>query len=138
MLWFSPRLEAACWLEACSAVESGSQPSAQSDVPKITLHGLRHSFVAILVAAGCNVREVSEWADHNSAAFTSPATAVCFEDGSDAAVDRLDCPARSRYRLPEGTLSRQHQNRSESPKSPRIDSDYLRAQARMPAQAHQA
>lgn len=25
-----------------------------------TIHGLRHSFVAILVAAGCNVREVSE------------------------------------------------------------------------------
>jgi integrase len=25
-----------------------------------TFHGLRHSFVAILVAAGCNVREVSE------------------------------------------------------------------------------
>jgi integrase len=28
----------------------------------ITFHGLRHSFVAIMVAAGCNVREVSEWA----------------------------------------------------------------------------
>ena len=26
----------------------------------VTFHGLRHSFVAILVAAGCNVREVSE------------------------------------------------------------------------------
>jgi hypothetical protein len=31
---------------------------------------LRNSFVAILVAAGCNVREVSEWAGHNSVAFT--------------------------------------------------------------------
>jgi integrase len=28
----------------------------------VTFHGLRHSFVAILVAAGCNVREVSKWA----------------------------------------------------------------------------
>jgi integrase len=27
----------------------------------ISFHGLRHSFVAIMVAAGCNVREVSEW-----------------------------------------------------------------------------
>jgi integrase len=36
----------------------------------ITFHGLRHSFVAILVADGCNVREVSERAGHNSAAFT--------------------------------------------------------------------
>jgi integrase len=36
----------------------------------ITFHGLRHSFVAIMVAAGCNVREVSEWAGHISVAFT--------------------------------------------------------------------
>ena len=36
----------------------------------ITFHGLRHSFVAIMVAAGCNLREVSEWAGHNSVAFT--------------------------------------------------------------------
>jgi site-specific recombinase XerD len=28
-------------------------------------HPLGHSFVAILVAAGCNVREVFEWAGHN-------------------------------------------------------------------------
>lgn len=35
-----------------------------------TFHGLRHSFVSILGAAGCNVREVSEWAGHNSVAFT--------------------------------------------------------------------
>lgn len=32
----------------------------------VTFHTLRHSFVAILVAAGCNVREVSEWAGHHS------------------------------------------------------------------------
>ena len=34
----------------------------RAGIPSITFHGLRHSFVAILVAAGCNVREVSEWA----------------------------------------------------------------------------
>jgi integrase len=55
-----------------------------------TFHGLRHSFVAILVAAGCNVREVSEWAGHNSVAFTLTRYGGLFEDGSDAAVDRLD------------------------------------------------
>lgn len=36
----------------------------------LTFHSLRHSFVAILVAAGCNVREVSECAGHTSVAFT--------------------------------------------------------------------
>jgi integrase len=56
----------------------------------ITFHGLRHSFVAILVAAGCNVREVSDWAGHNSVAFTLTRYGGLFEDGSDAAVDRLD------------------------------------------------
>ena len=58
--------------------------------PQITFHGLRHSFVAILVAAGCNVREVSEWAGHNSVAFTLTRYGGLFEDGSEAAVDRLD------------------------------------------------
>ena len=39
------------------------QPAViRAGIPSITFHGLRHSFVAILVAAGCNVREVSEWA----------------------------------------------------------------------------
>jgi integrase len=56
----------------------------------VTFHGLRHSFVAILVAAGCNVREVSEWAGHNSVAFTLTRYGGLVEDGSDAAVDRLD------------------------------------------------
>ena len=56
----------------------------------ITFHGLRHSFVAILVAAGCNVREVSEWAGHNSVAFTLTRCGGLFDDGSEAAVDRLD------------------------------------------------
>ncbi len=56
----------------------------------ITFHGLRHSFVAILVAAGCNVREVSEWAGHNNVGFTLTRYGGLFEDGSDEAVDRLD------------------------------------------------
>ena len=49
----------------------------------------QHSFVAILVAARCNVREVSEWAGHNNVAFTLTRYGL-FEDGSDEAVDRLD------------------------------------------------
>lgn len=55
-----------------------------------TFHGLRHSFVAILVAAGCNVREVSEWAGHNSVAFTLTRYGGLFDDGAAEAVDRLD------------------------------------------------
>ena len=62
----------------------------RAGLPRITFHGLRHSFVAILVAAGCNVREVSEWAGHSNVAFTLTRYGGLLEDGSDAAVDRLD------------------------------------------------
>ena len=57
-----------------------------------TFHGRRHSFVAILVAAGCNVREESDWAGHNSVACTLTRYGGLFEDGSNQAVDRLDAP----------------------------------------------
>ena len=67
------------------------QPAvASAGLPGITFHGLRHSFVAIMVAAGCNVREVSEWAGHNSVAFTLTRYGGLFEDGTDDAIDRLD------------------------------------------------
>ena len=66
------------------------QPAViRAGIPSITFHGLRHSFVAILVAAGCNVREVSEWAGHNSVAFILTRYGG-LEGGSEAAVDRLD------------------------------------------------
>ena len=45
---------------------------------------------SILVAAGCNVREVSEWAGHHNVALTLTRYGGLFEDGSDEAVDRLD------------------------------------------------
>jgi integrase len=66
------------------------RPAAIRSNLDITFHGLRHSFVAIMVAAGCNVREVSEWSGHNSVAFTLTRYGGLFEDGADAAVDRLD------------------------------------------------
>jgi integrase len=71
----------------------------------ITFHGLRHSFVAIMVAAGCNVREVSEWAGHNSVAFTLTRYGGLFEDGADAAVDRLDALLGDKV---TGAVSQQH------------------------------
>jgi site-specific recombinase XerD len=62
----------------------------RAGLDEITFHGFRHSFVAIMVAAGCNVREVSEWAGHNSVAFTLTRYGGLFEDNADAAIDRLD------------------------------------------------
>ena len=62
----------------------------QAGLHDVTFHTLRPSFVAILVAAGCNLREVSEWAGHNRVAFTLTRYGRLFEDDTDAAVKRLD------------------------------------------------
>jgi|GEM_PF-1577785 len=40
--------------------------------------------------AGCNAQEVSEWAGHHSVAVTLTRFGGLFEDGSDAAIGRLD------------------------------------------------
>jgi hypothetical protein len=40
--------------------------------------------------AGCSAREVSEWAGHHSVAVTLTRYGGLFEDGSDAAIGRLD------------------------------------------------
>jgi integrase len=76
----------------------------RAGIPSITFHGLRHSFVAILVAAGCNIREVSEWAGHNSVAFTLTRYGGLFEDGSEAAVDRLDALLEDRSKDSDNVL----------------------------------
>jgi integrase len=65
-------------------------PALRANLDDLTFHSLRHSFAAIMVAAGCNVREVSEWAGHNNVAFTLTRYGGLFEDGADVAVDRLD------------------------------------------------
>lgn len=47
-------------------------------------------FVQSAFGRSCNVREVYEWAGHNSVAFTLTQYGGLFEDGSTEAVDRLD------------------------------------------------
>jgi integrase len=85
-------------------------------------HGLRHSFVAILVAAGCNIREASEWAGHNSVAFTLTRYGGLFEDGSDGAVDRLDVLLGGVSKTSDNVFELSPGKRSESRKSPGADS----------------
>jgi hypothetical protein len=56
------------------------------------------------VAAGCNVREVSEWAGHNNVAFTLTRYGGLFEDGSDEAVSRLDALLSGPAEAPERVI----------------------------------
>ncbi len=78
--------------------------------------------VAILVAAGCNVREVSEWAGHNSVAFTLTRYGGLFEDGSEAAVDRLDALLGGGSKDSDHVRQLDTRKLSESRKSPGVDS----------------
>ena len=50
------------------------------------------------------VREVSEWAGHNSMAFTLTRHGGLFEDGSDTAIDRLDALLGGAYGAPENVV----------------------------------
>jgi hypothetical protein len=74
--------------------------------------------VAILVAADCSVREVSEWAGHNSVAFTLTRYGGLFEDGSKAAVDRLDALLGGASKPSDNVIQLDTRRSSESRKSP--------------------
>jgi hypothetical protein len=63
--------------------------------------------VAILIAARCNVWEVSEWAGHNSVAFT---------------LTRLDARLGGSFKPSDNVLELKHMAKSMSPESPGADS----------------
>jgi integrase len=56
----------------------------------LKFHELRHTFVALWVDAGANVKEVSVRAGHSSVAFTLDNYGHLYDDRSDALADRLD------------------------------------------------
>ena len=53
-------------------------------------HELRHTFVAIWIAAGANPKEISVRAGHSSVAFTLDRYGHLYEDAEDQISDRLD------------------------------------------------
>ena len=67
------------------------QPAVARAGPEgLRFHDLRHTFVALWVAAGANVKEVSVRAGHSSVAFTLDRYGHLYEDQSDALAERLD------------------------------------------------
>jgi integrase len=59
-------------------------------LPGLKFHELRHTFVALWVAAGANPKEVSIRAGHSSVAFTLDRYGHLYEDAEDEIPDRLD------------------------------------------------
>lgn len=74
--------------------------------------------MAILVVAGCNVREVSEWAGHNRAASTPTRYGGLVEDGSDEAVDRLDALLGARADRPSSVVQLRDAEARWAPRAP--------------------
>jgi integrase len=56
----------------------------------LRIHDLRHSFVAIMTAAGANPKEVSTWAGHSSVSFTLDRYGHLYDEHGDDVADRLD------------------------------------------------
>jgi integrase len=77
--------------QSCGKGRSYWQPTvAAAALDGLKVHELRHSFVALWVAAGANVKEVSVRAGHSSVGFTLDRYGHLYEDRSDALADRLD------------------------------------------------
>jgi len=56
----------------------------------LKVHELRHTFVALSVAAGCDARKVSIWAGHSTVAFTLDRYGGLYRDDEAADMSRLD------------------------------------------------
>ncbi|CAN5883711.1 hypothetical protein BH20ACT6_BH20ACT6_24970 [soil metagenome] len=56
----------------------------------LRFHDLRHTFVAMMVAAGANPKAVSTWAGHSSVAFTLDRYGHLLDGHDDEVPDRLD------------------------------------------------
>jgi integrase len=67
------------------------KPATQSvGLNGLKFHELRHTFVALWIAAGANPKEVSIRAGHSSVAFTLDRYGHLYEDREDDVPDRLD------------------------------------------------
>ncbi len=84
------------------------QPAvAEAGLEPFKFHELRHSFVALWVDAGANVKEVSVRAGHSSVAFTLDRYGHLYEDRSDALADSLDALLGD-DNLPPGVVRKLH------------------------------
>jgi len=59
-------------------------------LPDLKFHELRHTFVALWVAAGADPKEVSVRAGHSSVAFTLDRYGHLYQDTEDDTPERLD------------------------------------------------
>lgn len=81
------------WLPAVSA----------ASLEGLRFHDLRHTFVALWIAAGANPKEVSVRASHSSVAFTLDRYGHLYENADDAVAEQLDALLKPRPASEGGT-----------------------------------
>ncbi len=75
---------------ASFAREAWRPATKAADQVGLRFHDLRHTFVAVMVAAGANPKEVSTWAGHSTVAFTLDRYGHLYDDHGDDVIDRID------------------------------------------------
>jgi integrase len=63
---------------------------ALAELPKMRIHDLRHSAVAILIAQGVNIKAISELLGHSSVAFTLQVYGHLLEETKRETADKMD------------------------------------------------
>jgi len=59
-------------------------------LPKMRIHDLRHSAVAILIAQGVNIKAIGELLGHSSVAFTLQVYGHLLEEAKRETADKMD------------------------------------------------
>jgi integrase len=68
---------------------------APAALPKMRIHDLRHSAVAILIAQGVNIKAISELLGHSSVAFTLQVYGHLLEGAKKEVADKMDAALSS-------------------------------------------
>jgi len=64
-----------------------------AELPRMGVHGLRHTSASLMVSAGANVKAVQKHLGHKSAAMTLDVYADLFDDDLDGVADALEIAA---------------------------------------------
>jgi integrase-like protein len=81
----------------------------------LRIHDLRHTAVALWIAAGANPKEVAARAGHASVSFTLDRYGHLYPEADTALRDRLDALYGAARSTPEGTVVRLHGHAGRGP-----------------------
>ena len=79
---------------------------AEAGLSPLKFHELKHTFVALAIAAGADAKQVSVRAGHSSVAFTLDRYGHLYDDAEDKVTDRLEAMFTSAQPAAEGDVRR--------------------------------